>query len=165
MLREKVAKLAKLLFAGATMALCVAAVNPAAQVQAGMLEESEPNGSPATANTLPLNTWVRGAADNYNDEDWYQFTIPSGNGYSQIEIKPSLDNAYDGSSWYVYLYDNNRHQLRSWYTHSYKDIKLGLTTGKYYVKIFQDCGTELDGTYNLRLNYTVSNEWEKERYY
>lgn len=37
MLREKVAKLTKLLFAGATMALCVATVNPAVQVQAGML--------------------------------------------------------------------------------------------------------------------------------
>ncbi|CCY98481.1 putative uncharacterized protein [Ruminococcus sp. CAG:17] len=40
MLREKVAKLTKLLFAGATMALCVATVNPAVQVQAGMLEET-----------------------------------------------------------------------------------------------------------------------------
>jgi len=35
MLREKVTKLTKLLFAGATMALCVATVNPAVQVQAG----------------------------------------------------------------------------------------------------------------------------------
>lgn len=165
MLREKVAKLAKLLFAGATMALCVAAFNPAVQVQAEMLEESEPNGSPATANTLPLNTWVRGAADDYYDEDWYQFTIPAGNGYSQIEIKPSLDNSYDYSSWYVKLYDNNRHQLRSWDAHSWKDIKMGLTTGKYYVKISKNNGTELDGTYNLKLYYTASNEWEKERYY
>ena len=35
MLREKVAKLAKLLFAGATMALCVATINPAVQVHVG----------------------------------------------------------------------------------------------------------------------------------
>ena len=60
MLREKVAKLTKLLFAGATMALCVAAVNPAVQVQAGMLEESEPNNRPGTANRISLNTWVTG---------------------------------------------------------------------------------------------------------
>lgn len=56
MLREKVAKLTKLLFAGATMALCVATVNPAVQVQAGMLEESEPNNRPGTANRISLNT-------------------------------------------------------------------------------------------------------------
>lgn len=35
MLREKVAKLTKLLFAGATMALCVAAVNPASAGSGG----------------------------------------------------------------------------------------------------------------------------------
>ena len=163
MLREKVTKLAKLLFAGATMALCVAAVNPAAQVQAGMLEESEPNGSPATANTLPLNTWVRGAADDGWDEDWYQFTIPAGNGYSQIEIKPSLDNAYEGAMWDVYVYDINRHQWRFFRQHSYEDYKVGLITGKYYVKVREWDGIGLNGTYNLRVHYTKSAEWEKER--
>lgn len=71
MLREKVAKLTKLLFAGATMALCVATVNPAVQVQAGMLEESEPNEVPANATSLPLNTWMRGITVKGSDTDYY----------------------------------------------------------------------------------------------
>lgn len=93
MLREKVAKLTKLLFAGATMALCVAAVNPAVQVQAGMLEESEPNNRPGTANRISLNTWVTGEMT-YSDEDWFQFTIPAGRGYTWFQIKPTMNNVY-----------------------------------------------------------------------
>ena len=70
MLREKVTKLAKIMFTGLTMALCVTALNPAVTAKAeDMLQESEPNGNPATANQLPLNTWVKGIpSDNY-DED------------------------------------------------------------------------------------------------
>ena len=168
MLREKVAKLAKLLFAGATMALCVAAFNPAVQVQAEMLEESEPNGSPATANKLPLNTWVRGTIDNYSDRDMYQITIPKGCGYSEIEIKPSADNTNGGADWYVNLSDRNRHTLKSYYTHSNKDVKTGLMAGVYYIEIGSGDGsgtTGLRGTYNLIVHYTVSNQWEKEQYY
>ena len=165
MLREKVAKLAKLLLAGATMALCVVAVNPAVQVQAGMLEESEPNGSRATANTLPLNTWIRGAADVSNDEDWYQITIPSGKGYSQLEIKPSLDNPYDGARWKVQLFDVNWHEMSEFTSQSFEDYKIGLISGKYYVKVSKWNGTGLEGTYNLIAHYTKSDEWEKERSY
>lgn len=145
------------------MALCVAAINPATQVQAAMLEESEDNGSPATADKLPLNTWVQGSMD-YYDQDWYQITIPKGNGYTEVEIKPSLDNSFDNSKWNVYLYDSNRHELRSWTTHSYKDIKLGLMTGKYFVKVSMYNGTGVQGTYNLIAHYTKSDQWEKEQY-
>ena len=54
MLREKVTKLAKIMFTGLTMALCVTALNPAVTAKAeDMLQESEPNGNPATANHLP----------------------------------------------------------------------------------------------------------------
>ena len=142
------------------MALCVAAINPATQVQAAMLEESEDNGSPATADKLPLNTWVQGSMDAYYDQDWYQITILKGNGYTEVEIKLSLDN----SSWNVYLYDSNRHELRSWTAHSYKDIILGLMTGKYFIKVSEYNGTGVQGTYNLIANYTKSNQWEKEQY-
>lgn len=105
MLREKVAKLTKLLFAGATMALCVAAVNPAVQVQAGMLEESEPNNRPGTANRISLNTWVTGEMT-YSDEDWFQFTIPAGRGYTWFQIKPTMNNVYDDSNWSITLKDS-----------------------------------------------------------
>ena len=71
MLREKVTKLAKIMFTGLTMALCVTALNPAVTAKAeDMLQESEPNDNPATANQIPLNTWVRGEVG-YQKEDWY----------------------------------------------------------------------------------------------
>lgn len=166
MLREKVAKLTKLMFAGATMALCVATINPASQVQAAMLEESEDNDSRATADKLPLNTWIRGSIGNVDDEDWYEISIPAGSGYSEVEITPSEDNTYYNSAWQVYLYDSKRHEL----IHrnavcSYKDIAIGLTAGKYYVKVAcQYSNTGLDGTYNLMVHYTNANQWEKEQY-
>ncbi len=38
-----------------------------------MLQESEPNDNLATANQLPLNTWMRGIMEEDNYEtDWYQ---------------------------------------------------------------------------------------------
>ena len=161
MLREKVAKLAKLLFAGATMALCVATINPAVQVQAGMLEENEPNGSPATVNKLPLNTWIRGTIGDYADQDWYEITIPRGNGYSQIEIKPSADNPLNDSAWRIEICDKNRHTLRSYTAGANKDAKIGLVTGKYYIIVkCQYSNIGLDGTYNLMAHYTASKEWE-----
>lgn len=147
------------------MALCVAAINPVVQVQAGMLEESEPNGSRATADNLPLNTWIRGTAEDYHDEDWYQITIPSGNGYSQLEIKPSLDNPYDGAKWKVQLFDANWHELSQFTKQSFEDYKIGLISGKYYVKVSHWSGIGLEGTYNLIAHYTKSAEWEKERAY
>lgn len=166
MLREKVAKLAKLLFAGATMALCVATINPAVQVQAGMLEENEPNGSPATVNKLPLNTWIRGTIGDYADQDWYEITIPRGNGYSQIEIKPSADNPLNDSAWRIEICDKNRHTLRSYTAGANKDAKIGLVAGKYYIIVkCQYSNIGLDGTYNLMAHYTASKEWELERYF
>lgn len=162
MLREKVTKLAKIMFTGLTMALCVTALNPAVTAKAeDMLQESEPNGNPATANQLPLNTWVKGIpSDNY-DEDWYQFTIQNP-GESHIEIRPDASVSNGSCNWDVTLYDANRRELRSWYDHSWSDYQFGWTPGKYYIRITQ--WTDMC-TYNLKVNYTPSNQWEKERYY
>lgn len=62
MLKEKLEKMVKVMFTGLTMALCVTAFTPTAHVEAAMLEESESNDTPATANSLPLNTWMRGVS-------------------------------------------------------------------------------------------------------
>lgn len=162
MLREKVTKLAKIMFTGLTMALCVTALNPAVTAKAeDMLQESEPNGNPATANQLPLNTWVKGIpSDNY-DEDWYQFTIQNP-GESHIEIRPDASVSNGSCNWDVTLYDANRRELRSWYDHSWSDYQFGWTPGKYYICVENH---SYKCTYNLKVNYTPSNQWEKERYY
>lgn len=161
MLREKVTKLAKIMFTGLTMALCVTALNPAVTAKAeDMLQESEPNDNPATANQLPLNTWMKGVPSDYSDEDWYQFTIQNP-GESHIEIRPDASNV--GGEWNVYLYDANRRKLRGWGAHSWSDYQFGWTPGKYYICVEKTYGGTY--TYNLKVNYTPSNNWEKERYY
>ena len=161
MLREKVTKLAKIMFTGLTMALCVTALNPAVTAKAeDMLQESEPNDNPATANQLPLNTWMKGEPSDSYDEDWYQFTIQNP-GESHIEIRPDASNV--GGDWNVNLYDANRRNLRSLSVHSWSDYQFGWIPGKYYICV----ETRYSGTYsyNLKVNYTPSNNWEKERYY
>ena len=85
MVKEKLQKMVKVMFTGLTMALCVTAFTPTAHVEAAMLEESESNDTPATANSLPLNTWMRGVSQVSRDEDWYQITIPQ-SGASQVHF-------------------------------------------------------------------------------
>ena len=111
MLREKVEKLAKGLLSGLAMALCVVTVNPAAQAQAAILQESEANDNLATANVLPLNTWIRGDISQYGDQDWFRFEIPQ-DGYSWIEIKPTDDNTNSSARWWIDMEDVYRHNLK-----------------------------------------------------
>lgn len=164
MLREKLAKLAKIAIAGLTMVLYVAAFNPATAVKADMLQESEPNDNPATANKLLFNTWVKGALESSSDEDWYQFTIQKA-GETHIEIRPDMSNSYGNSAWEITLYDSNRRELFNWRAHSYESVKLGWAPGKYYVKVTHWNATGMAGTYNLMVHNTPSNQWDKERYY
>lgn len=157
MVGEKVRKLTKLMFTGLTMALCVAAFSPAAKTEAAMLQESEPNDNPATANKLPLNTWLKGDTEHWWEEDWYQFTIPQG-GMTQIQLVKDNEST-NTTQWYVKLEDANRHEITSGYTSSL-DYKIGLAPGKYFFKVERD-----GGIYNLRVNHTASTLWEQERYY
>lgn len=163
MLREKVEKFAKQMFAGVAMALCVAAVAPAVQAGAAWYE-SEPNDNPATADPMPVNTWMEGTMKDSYDEDWYTFTVTTP-GVTWLEIKPTIDNTYDSANWWVYLQDANRRNLRDFRAHSYTDYKLGLVPGKYYVKVDKWSGTGVDGAYDLMVHNEASSLWEQEQYY
>lgn len=162
MLGERVKKLTKLMLAGLTMALCVVAFSPTVKAEAAMLQESEPNDNPAQANQLPLNTWLRGCSEVYQDQDWYQFTIPE-NGLTEIELGRTAENT-NGNKWDIYLEDINRHELAAFYTNSLK-YKIGLAPGKYYLKVQQSAGYGATVTYKLKVNYSKSDSWEQERYY
>lgn len=159
MLRKELMKAAKVMFAGMTMALCVTAFNPTVQVNADMLTESEPNNTPAQANELSLNSWMKGVSTKSGDADWYQFTIPQ-NGYSQLELQKGDDNPKNSAKWNVRLEDANRHMLIT-----NKTYKLGLAPGKYYIKVSPVSGAGVNDTYNLRVNFTESDQWEAEQYY
>ena len=167
MLGERVKKLTKLMLTGLTMALCVVAFSPTVKTEAAMLQESEPNDNPAQANQLPLNTWVKGKMDDaYDyDVDWYQFTIPK-RGVSQIEMIPDSTNT-SGAGWKVSVQDVNRHEMLHISGRTAESYKLGLAPGKYYMKVSGIHQTFVDNThpYNLRINYSESEEWEIEQYY
>ena len=167
MLGERVKKFTKLMFTGLTMALCVVTFSPAAKAEAATLQESEPNDNPAQANQLPLNTWVKGKMDDeYDyDVDWYQFTIPK-RGVSQIEMIPDSTNT-SGAGWKVSVQDVNRHEMLQISGRTAESYKLGLAPGKYYMKVSGIHQTFVDNThpYNLRINYSESEEWEIEQYY
>ena len=167
MLGERVKKLTKLMLTGLTMALCVVAFSPTVKTEAAMLQESEPNDNPAQANQLPLNTWVKGKMDDAcdYDVDWYQFTIPK-RGVSQIEMIPDSTNT-SGAGWKVSVQDVNRHEMLQISGRTAESYKLGLAPGKYYMKVSGIHQTFVDNThpYNLRINYSESEEWEIEQYY
>lgn len=164
MLKEKVAKMMKLAAAGMMLTLGVAAAAPAAQVQADTLQEVEPNDNPAEATKLPLNIWIKGTIEDWNEQDWYVITIPQA-GVSQIEIEPTIDNI-SGSEWNVAVYDANRRWLLGVnYATTYKLAKIGLTPGTYYIKVSQSSGHGTDVTYNLRTNFEASDSWNQDMYY
>ena len=167
MLGERVKKITKLMFTGLTMALCVVTFSPTVKTEAAMLQESEPNDNPAQANQLPLNTWVKGKMDDeYDyDVDWYKFTIPK-RGVSQIEMIPDSTNT-SGAGWEVSVQDVNRHEMLQISGRTAESYKLGLAPGKYYMKVSGIHQTFVDNThpYNLRINYSESEEWEIEQYY
>ena len=165
MLREKVEKFAKQMFAGVAMAACVAIAIPAVQAGAA-LYESEPNNNPATADQLPLNTWIEGELSTFNEEDWYTFTITTP-GVTWIEMKPTINNTSNSSRWYVSLQDVNRRTLRGVHINSGADCKLGLTPGKYYIKVSQTDGWVGGsyGAYDLIVHNEASSLWEQEQYY
>lgn len=164
MLKKKLTKLTKIMFVGLTMAFCMTVFNPATSVKADMIQERESNDNPATADQISLNTWVKGTIQDYQDQDWYQFTIRKA-GETHIEIRPDERNSDSVCRWRIQLYDANRNMLWNENVHSYKTVKWGWTPGKYYVRVEYGDGSAERGAYNLKIYNTPSNQWEKERYY
>lgn len=165
MFKEKATKLAKVMFTGLTMALCVTAFNSAAVVKADVLQESEPNDNPATADQLPLNTWMQGKLDERSDEDWYKFTIEQP-GATYFELGADASNASSSAEWKINLYDEDRHLLFDSYAHYGTSKKTGWMPGTYYVKISnRNSAYGKSGAYNLMVHNTPSDQWEKEQYY
>ncbi|WP_448782491.1 hypothetical protein [Blautia sp.] len=160
MLREKAEKIVKAIFAGVTMALCVAAINPAVQVHAGMRTE---NNSPASATVLQLNTEMRGVTRTKGVWNWYQFTVPE-KGWSQISLQKGSDNPKN-AKWRIYLQDDEFNELIDVTAYRYTSYRIGLAPGKYYIKIVPVLGAGDRDTYSLKVNYGESAAWETEKYY
>ena len=170
MIGKSFTKLKRIIFSGLVMSLCTFVFNPTTPANAAMVQESESNDDWATADNLSLNTWVKGTmrrkADDwyYRDKDYYKFTL-SQPGETSFEIKPDDTNTIN-STWDVYLYDSDKHDLCKWSNvHTLKSSKVGWMPGTYYLRVNVWSGTDGDNAYNLIVHNTPSSQWEKERYY
>lgn len=170
MIRKSFTKLKRIIFSGLVMSLCTFVFNPTTQANAAMVQESEPNDDAAAADTISLNTWVKGTIGRkandyyYKDEDWYKFTITQP-GVTNIEIKPDISNSIN-SYWNIQLQDADQNTLRTWTSvHTLKSSKIGWMPGTYYLKVNVWSGTSGDNAYNLIVHNTPSSQWEKEQYY
>ena len=124
--------------------------------------EKESNGGYGTATPVSLNTEYSGAIQHYNDEDYYKFIIPSA-GKIGINFQHSLlHDAY--TYWKVDVYNEKLEclcQLESNGTEiNENSAELGLNSGTYYIKVSPSSRNY--STYKLKLNYSISNVWEKE---
>ena len=170
MIRKSFTKLKRIIFSGLVMSLCTFVFNPTTPANAAMVQESEPNDDAAAADTISLNTWVKGTIGRkandyyYKDEDWYKFTITQP-GVTNIEIKPDISNSIN-SYWNIQLQDADQNTLRTWTSvHTLKSAKIGWMPGTYYLKVNVWSGTSGDNAYNLIVHNTPSSQWEKEQYY
>jgi hypothetical protein len=112
--------------------------------------ESEPNNTKATANTLALNGSNSGAINPAGDQDWWKVTT-NGDGQLSITVTP-----ISGKYLWAYLYDNDgATQLVSTNSNgAFTITKDGLATGTYYVQVIAYYNTDT-------CSYTISNNLVK----
>lgn len=124
--------------------------------------EKEFNDNYNSKNIIPVNATRYGTAMEYEDEDYYMFSLPK-RGYINLNFKH--DYIDDNSDyWFVEIYNEEMKLIADQdidgYNTSVNMGKIGLPTGNYYVKIK---GRRYTATpYNFKVNYTASNVWETE---
>ena len=135
--------------------------------------EQEDNGSNVVANEIQVNRTYKGGCYYYNDEDWYQFTIPS-NGYFEVEFGTNdlTDVNKVGNGWNLMIYDSDLKLIRQ-----YKEIKtsqiqselasdkLPFKAGKYYIKIetnYKNINAPVNCYYDLKVVFSATDLWETE---
>lgn len=128
---------------------------------AGSQFEKESNGTVDSANTITPNKIYQGVLQDYYDDDFYTFTLPS-DGNVTLSMKKNTS-----SSWTVKLYSVNGDEYES-YTTSYgsnstgvEERQIGLPKGKYYVEIYNNSNTT-DVPYEFQVKYDAGNYYEKE---
>lgn len=129
--------------------------------------ETDGNGGMGQAAKISVNSTVTGSMDDVTashdtDVDYYKFIIDN-DGYVSITI----DHRYVASdSLYARIYLRNSSDTQIMYLSSlYENTtktsgKIGLKAGVYYVSVEGIWGTS--GEYNLTVNYTAADDWEKE---
>ncbi|MER1999546.1 MAG: hypothetical protein ABS882_07210 [Lysinibacillus sp.] len=127
----------------------------------GNYYEKEQNNTLTTANQIEVNKQYEGVIHDYNDEDFYKFTLhQSGN------VKFSMNNV-PHAKWYARLYNSNGDKYAEFYTNDSElvlgksAIEVGLPKGTYYIKI-NNYTSSVDVPYKMTVGFTKSDLYEKE---
>lgn len=100
------------------------------------------------------------------EQNYYMFTIPE-NGYVTLNFSNPLQ-ASSEKYWTMYLYNASFIEVYTKGIYGNKtniiSQQIGLGAGTYYVKIISadDFNAESQDIYTFRINYSVSDYWEKE---
>ena len=128
--------------------------------------ESESNNTKETANTIAVNSTIRGNLSSRNDVDWYKFTVAQ-SGYFNVSFEHTLLSS-SSTYWDIYIYNdsgvNNIDGTSSDFgvagNENRTTSNFGIPAGTYYIKIIDDYYSEND--YWFTVNFTSSGEWETE---
>lgn len=132
-----------------------------------MSAEASDNNSSVYADWINVNTPYTDSIRDYNDPDWFTFTLAQ-QGYVSFTFMHDLVDS-TGDVWEVYLYDEELENTLYWceiYGNKVttKGYKIGLPAGKYYVKVckgwYGDYGYNVE--YSLTVNATYTSVWESE---
>lgn len=112
--------------------------------------EEEVNDSPASAKKVSLNKKVKGTASDFEDADWYKFTVPS-KGYYSVNFGRSKSTARE--HWRVSLYNSDKSTViaKSDFENdktSVDRIIKKLSKGTYYVMV-------TDPYQSMLVNYSI----------
>ena len=128
--------------------------------------ESEDNGSKEKADELDVNKTYHGSLGTNGDVDWYKFTV-SESGFFNVEFTHELTNS-TYSFWEIRLYDftgvnfidgdNDKYSVTG--NANLTTANFGVPAGTYYIKISRNYS--LLQTYDIKINFTPSTEWETE---
>ena len=133
--------------------------------------EAEDNDTFETATAINVNEDIHGTMDGQRlthcEKDFYKFTITEP---GSVSIDFTRDNRVEQGSWYyVTLFDSNQKEMWKEKTRddkiSFLTLGVGLGNayygdGTYYVQV--DCMEPDGSTYNFKVNYTASANWEAE---
>ena len=130
--------------------------------------EQEENDTYKDADEVKPNSSISGSIDDYNESDYYSFSIDDP-GYVSFDFeKDYLEGNNDNSFWRMYVYNSNSPSSNELFYREFNhsDIKestacLGLSAGKYFVEITRGYDYS-EQPYTMKLNYVKTDDWEEQ---
>ena len=129
--------------------------------------ESESNNTPETANIINVGEAVTANLSSSSDVDWFKFTVDKA-GYFRVSVTHDIISTAE-NVWGMQLYqadgvtyiDNSN----TWWgiagNSNRTTGEIGIGPGTYCVKIYK-ASTYNSADYNLTVNFTEADNWEKE---